>query len=233
MKLFVLFILAGCVFCGCSVKYSNVPTKLEHKNNFMVGESQSKSVGEPMITQDDVILYPAFTTEKELTFPDAAHWSITSVPAGAILRAKYQYEDGKLFCMPASDFVILLKGAIMPNVPICLVIEPLGGVTGLATCRSPQGPVDVDEFKGLNFQKTTIYGPGSMRKEIVYNGKSKDTIKMLYREYKDDMARPAFFQDLSYDLLESKIIGFRGTLIEILEATNSSITYKVIKKNLF
>lgn len=49
----------------------------------------------------------------------------------------------------------------------------------------------------------------------------------------NDMARPAFYQDLSYDLIESKIIGFKGTQIEIIEATNSEIKYMVVKKNMF
>ena len=44
----------------------------------------------------------------------------------------------------------------------------------------------------------------------------------------DDLARPAFTQDLQYDLTESKVIGFRGLRIEIISATNIKIEYKVL-----
>ena len=43
------------------------------------------------------------------------------------------------------------------------------------------------------------------------------------------MARSAFTQEVQYDLKESKIIGFKNVRIEVIEATNSSITYKVLK----
>ena len=186
-----------------------------------------------MITQDDVILYPAFMAENEVTFPDSTSWNITSIPANAKLKAVYQYEDGKLFCKPITDSVILFKSTMQSQHPACLIIEPSGVLSGVSPCDSPDNLRIVSEVKEIKFTKTSIFAPGSMRKELLYNGKSKDTIKMTYREFQNDMARPAFFQDLSYDLIESKIIGFKGTQIEIIDATNSEIKYKVIKKNLF
>ena len=42
------------------------------------------------------------------------------------------------------------------------------------------------------------------------------------------MMRPAFTQDIQYDLKESNIIGFKGVRIEIIEATNRHIKYKVL-----
>ena len=72
-----------------------------------------------------------------------------------------------------------------------------------------------------------VYLKGSMKQELIYNGKSQNTIKLSYREFKDDFVRPAFSQELTYDLSEGKIIGFRGMKIEVLEATNSGIKFIV------
>ena len=52
----------------------------------------------------------------------------------------------------------------------------------------------------------------SYRQELVYSGLSKNTITLSYREYKNDIARPVFVQDLAYDLAfhersRSKIYG--------------------------
>ena len=66
------------------------------------------------------------------------------------------------------------------------------------------------------------------KQDFIYNGKVGNAIKFTYREYANDLARPAFTQDLQYDLKESNIIGFRGLRIEILSATNTKIQYKVL-----
>lgn len=70
----------------------------------------------------------------------------------------------------------------------------------------------------------------SFKKELVYTGISRNVVSILYREFKEDIARPAFSQDLKYDLSESKIIGYRGARFEIIKATNQGLTYKTLKQ---
>lgn len=69
----------------------------------------------------------------------------------------------------------------------------------------------------------------SLKQELVYTGKSGNDISLEYREYKGRIARPAFSQTLTFDISEDNVVGFRGALIEVLEAKNSGIRYKVIK----
>ncbi|NDP28499.1 MAG: hypothetical protein GZ087_13900 [Flavobacterium sp.] len=66
------------------------------------------------------------------------------------------------------------------------------------------------------------------KREFIYNGKVGKNVKFIYREFINDMARPAFNQELQYDLDESKIIGFKGLRIEILSVTNTNIEYKIL-----
>ena len=66
------------------------------------------------------------------------------------------------------------------------------------------------------------------RQEFIFNGKSGSNLKFIYREYINDMARPAFNQELQYDLNESKIVGFKGVRIEIINVTNTNIEYKIL-----
>jgi hypothetical protein len=56
-------------------------------------------------------------------------------------------------------------------------------------------------------------------------------IKISFREFKNDIARPAFTQDIEYQLDENgkANVGFKGLRIEILKATNYDIEYKVVK----
>ena len=65
--------------------------------------------------------------------------------------------------------------------------------------------------------------------EFVYNGRVGDAVKFVYREFKNNYARPAFTQDVQYDLSQSDEIGFLNLRLRVLEATNTSITYVVTR----
>ncbi len=65
--------------------------------------------------------------------------------------------------------------------------------------------------------------------ELLYQGVDGTTLRITYREYKDDLARPAFFQEVSYRLNAPAPtdISFKGVQITVFEATNQHIRYIV------
>jgi hypothetical protein len=63
--------------------------------------------------------------------------------------------------------------------------------------------------------------------EIIYSGLIGRTLKAVYREYSHDIARPAFYQELQYNLEESKVIAFKTISIEVINATNTSLEYRI------
>jgi hypothetical protein len=67
-----------------------------------------------------------------------------------------------------------------------------------------------------------------VRKELIYSGKSGNVIDVSYKEFRGNMAAPAFYQNLKYDMSESRIIRFQNFTIEIVSANNQKITYKVV-----
>lgn len=63
--------------------------------------------------------------------------------------------------------------------------------------------------------------------ELVYSGATKDTMHLLYREYtRQDMARPAFTQNLTYDRASASI-RFRDYQIRVIAANNESLRYVI------
>ena len=67
----------------------------------------------------------------------------------------------------------------------------------------------------------------SLRQDLLYQGLGKGVVRFSYREFTDGgMARPAFTQDLSYELdAEGKAeIGFRGLRARVIKATNQNVT---------
>lgn len=64
--------------------------------------------------------------------------------------------------------------------------------------------------------------------ELIYSGVMNKIIVITYREFINDMARPAFYQELKYDLNNTDIIVFRSIKIKVLEANNSNIVFQVL-----
>lgn len=64
--------------------------------------------------------------------------------------------------------------------------------------------------------------------ELIYNGRSGDSLKFIYRELTDNLLRAAFTQEVQYDLSQSKEIGFKDVRLEVIEASNTEIRYKLL-----
>lgn len=76
---------------------------------------------------------------------------------------------------------------------------------------------------------TSIASDNSFQQTLLYSGKVGNKINVGYREFSSNLARPAFNNDVEYDLNQSKQIGYKGALLEVMDANNQSITYKVLR----
>ena len=113
--------------------------------------------------------------------------------------------------------------------------NPVTASIGIAFLVDQNGSVKtVKSWVGLLYSPNgwkveKIYSEDFIRKELIYSGKSGNTIEISYREFRGGLAAPAFYQNLKYDLSESRLITFQNFQIEIINADNQSITYKVIR----
>lgn len=82
----------------------------------------------------------------------------------------------------------------------------------------------------VNFEKTQIVTEtnDTFQQHFIYGGRNADSLFFTYREYSGGMARPAFTQDVTYSLRDGSTIGFKSLRIEVIQATNMSITYRVV-----
>lgn len=69
----------------------------------------------------------------------------------------------------------------------------------------------------------------SFQQTLLYSGKVGNKINISYREFSNGQARAAFTHDVEYDLNSSKIIGYKGAQLELIEANNNSVRYKVLR----
>lgn len=77
--------------------------------------------------------------------------------------------------------------------------------------------------------ETFIYTNNSFQQTIEYAGRSGDILKLNYSEFSDGWARQAFTREFQVDLSEGPIAAYKGAIIEIIDATNVQIKYKVIR----
>jgi hypothetical protein len=73
---------------------------------------------------------------------------------------------------------------------------------------------------------------GNNNYELIYGGINNVSISITYREFtRDNLARPAFFQNLIYET-SAKEIRFKNFKVVVIDSTNEKITYKIIEDKL-
>lgn len=98
---------------------------------------------------------------------------------------------------------------------ICLVLTLKGTCDTERTYTRTERPV----VTANNFQQI-----------LIYNGRVGDQIKVAYREFSGDLARPAYSNEVQYDLGQSHEITYKGARIKVLQAGNDGIDY-IVEKN--
>jgi hypothetical protein len=187
--------------------------------NFTPEITLMKTVGEIMITRLDGEVYPGFELTEYL--PPASPGSKWECRLSVYIDGDWCYR-----CSTVGSGIPTFPD--YPTRDYDLAINKSGGIIGVIE-KGNGSLTRSQKVIGGKLRPVEILSEGLYKQELIYNGKSKDTIRLSYREYIKDMARPAFFQDLTYDLLESREIAFRDLQIEVLEATNSTIKFFVKK----
>lgn len=69
---------------------------------------------------------------------------------------------------------------------------------------------------------------GSFQRRLVYQGKAGNTIKFSYREYSNSLTNPALDEQVDHNLSESSLLEYKGARIEVIEATDDLVRYRVL-----
>ena len=202
---------------------------------FFPGADEIKTieVGENLIWKWYVTVIPAIAIEKDLSFPkskqddtDARDLTITAGTYVAVGKD----EEGIFYEAKSGKYK--LGDITFKNCGIYVGGADLESLRTETYCAAKTQLMSFSKLRnGISFVKTTHheFTENSFKKELVYNGISQNVISILYREFINDMARPAFYQDLKYDLTEVKTFGYRGARFEVIKASNQEMTYRMIK----
>ena len=81
----------------------------------------------------------------------------------------------------------------------------------------------------VQFGETLIYSENSVQQTIEYSGKNGDTLSFIYAEFSGGFAREAFNRTFTIDLSGGNVMAYKGAVIEILEASNAQVKYRVVR----
>jgi hypothetical protein len=68
----------------------------------------------------------------------------------------------------------------------------------------------------------------NFKEELVYEGRSGNTIHFLYKKYIKILSHPSSSENLTFDLDSSDTVAFRNYKIKVLNATKEYIKFRVI-----
>lgn len=191
-----------------------------------LNEVTTAELGETVVEKGRLRTFEGLLLRNQLQWGDSFILTKFIVSPGR-LRARqqdkkfvYYYSDN----MTSTDAI--LGTSPYPTGGLCRARDGSGPVRGFIRA----GRCNMNWNVTPDVEETQIYdldSPG-FRQELIYNGRSGDTLKFLYREFSGDMMRPPFSQEVQYDLSESSVVGFRGARLEIVNATNTELQYRVI-----
>jgi hypothetical protein len=194
-----------------------------------IGELRTSEVGDTLVKTAKLTQSPAIRVRRDIV----ANGTGMTVGNSATIKAGTlvpRYKDPTSTCYMALDPVQVrnflattyAEGGVCVDAANPAITRVILVIQGINVFYAPTAPIAYE--KTMYVDRTE---PGFFQ-ELVYNGKTGEIARFKYREFMNDIARPAFDQDVQYDLRDGNIVGFKGARIEVIEATNISIKYKVL-----
>lgn len=212
----ILSVFLACATFG-TTDISPAPTTLE---DYSIGENRSAGIGEPIFDVRTGLMRPGFRVNRTFD-PDANDIPVLreGMRLSAIERVN---EDGSL----------IIRNEQFPSLA-ALRVHPDGnlfpGYYNLyRAAMYSEGDIGWPDDL-LTEESFVEEGDAAFRAEMIYSGMSGQTIRTVYREYSGNFIRPAFTQELQYDLSQDSTIAYRSIEIELLEASNSRLRFRVVE----
>ncbi len=223
-KLYPVVCLIAAFLAGCATQRETIPPRLTLIDVPKLGEERTSELGETLVQKGRIYTYDAVRLENSITAGDGFLLKKFSLEP-CVLRASMKDSDRVFY---TTDKLAVYDAMLGTQI----------SVGGLAVSTTDPTNVKFHWNGHVTFtpkpapiltrtQVSDVERP-SFRQELIYNGKSGDTLRFLYREYSSDLLRAPFSQEVQYDLKDGSTIGFKGVRIAVVEATNTRLKYRVI-----
>lgn len=190
------------------------------------GVETTVTVGTPLLEKFNMVTVTVPRLRDDLKVPLGIQGQIV-VPSGAQFRV---VRDKPLkACTVAEDTYV--DHIVGPRGAACLQDVDSDGAFDKASAESvmfttkkiqPPAPYDLVDTPAAA-------GSDYFRQNLVYLGAAQGVLRLSYREFSHDMARPAFTEELSFPLEATypQIIAWRDTRITLLGISNAGLQYRI------
>lgn len=216
MKKILTLLVLSVFITSCGIKKFAVVPNSETTLTPEINQINTSEIGITLVSKETAKKYEAIEIAKEVKVKP--NMLVKTLEVGETFIKKFETEDFDLYenINDPTYGIAISKNGEMPKV---YSTGPTG--TGLKL-RPSKYQIE------YNSTQIPIKNDDYYKQEFIYNGKVGNGIKFIYREFINDYARPAFTQDLQYDLSEDKVIGFRGLRLEVINASNTKIEYRIL-----
>jgi len=189
--------------------------------------AQEAEIGDTMVKKGQITTYRSITLSNEVSAGDGWISKKLTVRPQTLLATKESRQWTFYYAVDNVEIYDAVLGASPAIGGIAISKEDPAKVRIFAS----EGAImyTPGDSPALVHGESYAKGKSGFQQELIYNGRVGDMGKFLYRELSNDLLRGSFSQEVQYDLSEDSMIGFKGLRIEVLEATNQSIRYKVKK----
>lgn len=229
-------LLAGCASSPITASQSNTSEIIDYPQ---VGITVTRSLGDRLVAKGIRVTGPALEVVRASQFgkkqgdSSKATCAITVSSGTYFKRGIYATSKVQGDCYgPVSYRATLEDGTTNWN---CNGQAGIGDICFnknsddiFLTVSSRTVPLEQD-FDNLRLTTGVVEDSTNFVQELVYNGRVDDDLRFVYREFSDNIIRPAFTQEVQYDFSESPVIGFKEMRLKVINATNTTLTYQLIR----
>lgn len=187
-----------------------------------ISSVNTKQVGDEMLKQGKYREHDAIY----VTTAIKPHWAYTVHPGYFLKTGEDESNEYYRIGGAGEESGYVEKAALADNFQGLLLKKSTGALCVVTVFNAVACLNGVTQ--GFDKVKRPVITQDAVQRTLIYSGKSGSKINVGYREFSGNVARPAFSNNVEYDLGESSQIGYKGALLEIIEATNSYIKYKVL-----
>ncbi|WP_420429096.1 hypothetical protein [Kordiimonas sp.] len=218
----IFILLVGLLMSACTApQYNYVPTTIDVSEP-PLGEVRQVSVGDTLLRQgvyteqDAIQIGDKFSAGLfgEYTIQPGYYLKVGEDKKSEFYEAEASPSGGRIVKAALADPAQSLQ-VLKQKDSVCVVT-----VYGSTSCE-----------KNVRFVrlKRPSLSANSFQQALIYSGRVGNKINIGYREFSSNLARPAFNNDVEYDLTTSSAIAYKGAELEILEATNQFIRYRLLR----
>lgn len=222
-------LLALLVSCGSfqQGKIYDIAPENSIITNYKINESVSAAIGNPLISVSNI--NGTFYYEAIEDFTAQARYlsdkPITINKGELFTVSGFEY-DGK------KSLLITNHNCKIDSMIMYLSITENGKIDlgWINRFRQRSTPGAAWDYSKQYFRKSDKIDGENFRWELVYQGKSGSTVKLLYREFMNNIIRDKFNQELEYNLAEDSTFAYKNLVGKFIKATNTQAELLIIKE---